>query len=337
MAGSVFLDAIFRRRKKHMVFNTAMEFDFHTIRAATSGFSDIVVFNSLYKGKLPDGQDIVVKILSRDLPWVERVIHSECRLLSRLQHKNLINLVGFCNNRNRFYLVFEFMPNSSLDRFIHEPSRAFQIPWEICRNIIGGVARGLRYLHEECGLRVIHRDIKPANILLDAEMNPKIAGFELAMQTREIESENYNTEIAGTAGYLAPEILTSGRFSAKSDVYSFGILILEIISRRRVLQPEEHLVTYVRRCWNEGRSLDIVHEDLREDDSITEITRFIHIALLCVDENVETRPNAETVLHWFSCRSSAALPLPSTMASSAQYESLSSPTSSVTLSDSEFV
>ncbi|KAG7552829.1 Protein kinase-like domain superfamily [Arabidopsis thaliana x Arabidopsis arenosa] len=319
MAVTSLLKTVFRRRKKkkstEFVSNSAVfEFDFATVKAATNEFSELVGhggFGSVYKGRLQNGQEIAVKILSKSSIRTERQFHNELNILSKLKHKNLINLLGFCTKRDQHCLVYEFMPNSNLDCFLLDPHRASQLSWEMCRNIVDGIARGLRYLHEESGLWLVHRDIKPRNILLDSDLKPKIVGFELARRMQQGESEAESTVIAGTVGYIDPEYLRSGRVSVKSDVYAFGVTILTIITRRKAWSVDgDSLIEYVMRCWNRGEAIDVIHEVMREEereDSISEILRYIHIALLCIDENAETRPSIDRVLHWFSCIST---PLP---------------------------
>ncbi|CAF2125230.1 unnamed protein product [Brassica napus] len=137
---------------------------------------------------------------------------------------------------------------------------------EMCRNIVQGIARGLRYIHEESQLWVVHRDINPTNILLDLEFKPKIAGFALARMMQQGESEGESTVIAGTIGFLDPEYMRTGRVSIKSDVYAFGVTILMIISRRRAYSSggEESLIEHVMRCWNRGETIYVVHEVMRE-------------------------------------------------------------------------
>ncbi|KAG7615641.1 putative cysteine-rich receptor-like protein kinase 45 RLK-Pelle-DSLV family [Arabidopsis thaliana] len=318
MAVTSLLDTVFRRRKKKSTefisYTAVFEFDLDTIKAATNDFSELVGrggFGSVYKGRFQNGQEIAVKILSTSSIRTERQFHNELNILSKLKHKNLINLLGFCTKRDQHGLVYEFMPNSSLDCFILDPHRAAQLNWEMCRNIIDGLARGLRYLHEESGLWVVHRDIKPGSILLDSDLKPKIVGFELARTLQQGENAAETTEIVGTVGYLDPEYMRSGRVSVKSDVYAFGVTILTIISRRKAWSVDgDSLIKYVRRCWNRGEAIDVIHEVMREEEreySISEILRYIHIALLCVDENAERRPNIDKVLHWLSCFST---PLP---------------------------
>ncbi|KAJ4905795.1 Cysteine-rich receptor-like protein kinase 45 [Raphanus sativus] len=322
MAGTSFLDTVFRRKKKNSSdfittgFLGTFEFDFETIRAATDNFSHVIGrggFGSVYKGRLQSGEEIAVKRFLGSSTRSERDFSNEVEILSKLKHKNLIHLLGFCSKQDQRYLVYEFMPNSSLQSYISDPHRdSHQLSWEMCRNIVQGIARGLRYIHEESQLWVVHRDIKPSNILLDLEFKPKIAGFELARMMQQGESEGESTVIVGTIGFLDPEYMRTGRVSIKSDVYAFGVTILMIISRKRAYSSgdQELLIEYVMRCWNREEAIYVVHEVMREqerEDSISEILRYIHIALLCIDGNAETRPTIDTVLHWFSCCST---PLP---------------------------
>ncbi|KAF2614720.1 hypothetical protein F2Q70_00009225, partial [Brassica cretica] len=257
MAGTSFLDTIFRRRKKNSSdfttsgFLSTFEFDFETIRAATDNFSHVIGrggFGSVFKGRLQSGEEIAVKRLLGSSIRSERDFRNEVEILSKLRHKNLIHLLGFCSKQDQRYLVYELMPNSSLQSYISDPHRdSHQLSWEMCRNIVQGIARGLRYIHEESQIWVIHRDINPTNILLDLEFKPKIAGFALARMMQQGESEGESTVIAGTIGFLDPEYMRTGRVSIKSDVYAFGVTILMIISRRRAHSSggEESLIEHV--------------------------------------------------------------------------------------------
>ncbi|KAG5383959.1 hypothetical protein IGI04_035429 [Brassica rapa subsp. trilocularis] len=269
MAVTSFLDTLFRRRKKKYrdsISRNFFEYDFDTIRAATNEFSDLIGRGrccSLYKGNLQSGQEIAVKILCNRY---YREFLNEVNLLPKLRHKNLIHLLGFFSKNDQHFLVYEFMPNSSLDHFIFDPCRASQLSWDVCRNIVVGVARGLHYLHEESGLQIVHLDIKPSNILLDEDFQPKITGFEVARLIQDGQNEAKSTRLFDAAGYI-----------------------------------DLHFHQTALRCWTRGEAINMIDEVMikeEREDSVSEILRYIHIALLCVDLN--TRPSLDEVLHWFS-------------------------------------
>ncbi|KAG2330511.1 hypothetical protein Bca52824_001691 [Brassica carinata] len=200
MAVTSFLDTLFRRKKKVYRFHkhsAVLEYDFDTIRAATNEFSDLIGrgSGSVYKGKLQSGQEIAVKILCNR--YYRRFLN-EINLLPKLGHENLIHLLGLCSQQGQQILVYEFMPNSNLDNFIFNPCKASQLSWDMCRNIVVGIARGLRYLHEESGLHVVHLDIRPSNILLDEHFQPKIMGFEAARLIQDGENDAESTRLFGT-------------------------------------------------------------------------------------------------------------------------------------------
>ncbi|KAK9681691.1 hypothetical protein RND81_10G020600 [Saponaria officinalis] len=283
----------------------SLQFDFDTIRAATNDFADANKlgrggFGAVYKGLLSNGVQVAVKRLAHNSGQGEIEFKNEVLLLARLQHRNLVRLLGFCLERDERLLIYEFVPNRSLDHFLFDLNKRSMLDWETRHNIITGIARGLLYLHEDSRLRIIHRDLKASNVLLDAKMIPKIADFGLARLFQVDQTQGDTNMVAGTYGYMAPEYALNGLFSAKSDVYSFGVLVLEIITGRKskgVIQGEnsEDLIRWVWRNWSEGTATDVVDETI-PTGSWSEMMRVIHIGLLCVQEEALDRPTMSAVV-----------------------------------------
>ncbi|KAH1036001.1 hypothetical protein GYH30_055798 [Glycine max] len=283
-----------------------LQFDFATIKFATNDFSDANKlgqggFGIVYKGTLSDGQEIAIKRLSINSNQGETEFKNEILLTGRLQHRNLVRLLGFCFARRERLLIYEFVPNKSLDYFIFDPNKRVNLNWEIRYKIIRGIARGLLYLHEDSRLNVVHRDLKTSNILLDGELNPKISDFGMARLFEINQTEASTTTIVGTFGYMAPEYIKHGQFSIKSDVFSFGVMILEIVCGQRnsqIRDSEENaqdLLSFAWNNWRGGTVSNIVDPTLK-DYSWDEIKRCIHIGLLCVQEDIADRPTMNTVL-----------------------------------------
>ncbi|KAK9714872.1 hypothetical protein RND81_06G126900 [Saponaria officinalis] len=198
-------------------------------------------------------------------------------------------------------LVYEFLPNKSLDRLLFDPQRRAYLKWETRYKIIVGLARGLSYLHVDSQPIIIHRDLKPSNILLDEDMNPKIADFGIAKPFEVDQTQGNIRRIAGTLGYMAPEYATTGRISVKTDIFSFGIIVLEMLSglRNNGSYPDiqgDDLVNYAWRLWNEGNHLKVVDSALQGNYSRCEVERCIHIGLLCVQRDPAKRPDISSVL-----------------------------------------
>ncbi|KAG6528948.1 hypothetical protein ZIOFF_011140 [Zingiber officinale] len=213
-------------------------FDLESIRIATDNFSDANKlgeggFGPVYKGSLENGEQIAVKRLSRSSGQGLVELKNEVLLVAKLQHRNLVRLLGCCLESEEKILVYEYLPNTSLDKFLFDPLRRMQLDLATRFKIIEGVGRGLLYLHEDSRLKIIHRDLKASNILLDADMNPKISDFGLAKIFGGDETQGNTSRIAGTYGYMAPEYALQGIFSIKSDVFSYGVLILEILTSHK--------------------------------------------------------------------------------------------------------
>ncbi|XP_062013386.1 cysteine-rich receptor-like protein kinase 44 [Rosa rugosa] len=319
---------IFFRAKKRNLENDnsgeisladSLQYDFETIRDATDDFSDENKlgqggFGAVYKGRLANGQDIAVKRLSKNSEQGDQEFKNEVTLVAQLQHRNLVRLRGFCLKMKERILIYEYVPNTSLDHFIFDPINHGHLDWDTRYKIIGGIARGILYLHEDSRLRIIHRDLKPSNILLDGDMNPKIADFGMARLFLMDQTQGHTNRVVGTYGYMAPEYAIHGRFSVKSDVFSFGVLVLEIVSGKKVStfrngENEEDLLSYAWRSWKEDTVHNIIDPMLTKSSRI-ETMRCIHIGLLCVQENLNSRPTMSSVVSMLNSDSvTLSLPL----------------------------
>ncbi|KAL5804342.1 hypothetical protein ACOSQ3_031142 [Xanthoceras sorbifolium] len=281
-------------------------FELSTIVNATDNFSfnnklGEGGFGPVYKGTLADEQEIAVKRLSKISGQGLNEFTNEVILIAKLQHRNLVKLLGCCIQGEEKMLIYEFMPNKSLDSFIFDPKRSKLLDWFKRFNIICGVARGLLYLHQDSRLRIIHRDMKASNVLLDHEMNPKISDFGLARTFGGDQTEGNTNRVVGTYGYMAPEYASDGLFSVKSDVFSFGILLLEIVSgkkNRGFYHPDHdlNLIGLAWKLWKEGNPLELIDSIFGDSCDLSEAIRCIHISLLCVQQHPEDRPTMAVVV-----------------------------------------
>ncbi|KAL4625384.1 hypothetical protein ACB092_05G021900 [Castanea dentata] len=280
-------------------------FDLSCIVAATENFSPTNKlgqggFGSVFKGQLSNGQHIAVKRLSKSSRQGIGEFKNEVMLIAKLQHKNLVKLLGCCIQEDETMLIYEYMPNKSLDSVIFDHTRASFLNWKKRFEIILGIARGILYLHQDSRLKIIHRDLKASNVLLDAEMNPKISDFGLARIFKEDQTQDKTTRVIGTYGYMSPEYVVYGQFSTKSDVFSFGVILLEIVSGKKNCDsyqehPSQNLIGHVWELWREDRALDIVDSSIKESYVFDEVLRCIQVGLLCVQEEVVDRPTMFTV------------------------------------------
>ncbi|KAK4253963.1 hypothetical protein QN277_009405 [Acacia crassicarpa] len=294
-------------------------FNFDCIAIATDNFSDENKlgqggFGPVYKGKLRGGEQIAVKRLSRRSGQGQEEFKNEMMLIAKLQHRNLVRLLGCSIQGEEMLLVYEYMPNKSLDQFLFDTVRQQQLNWNKRFEIIEGIARGLLYLHRDSRLRIIHRDLKASNILLDEDMNPKISDFGLARIFGGGQGEVNTTRVVGTYGYMAPEYAMEGLFSIKSDVYSFGVLLLEIVSGRKNTSfrhsDDSSLIGYAWHLWNEQRAMELVDPSIC-DSSLKnqQVLRCIHIGMLCVQDSAAHRPTMSSVVLMLESEATN-LPLP---------------------------
>ncbi|KAL3720016.1 hypothetical protein ACJRO7_004929 [Eucalyptus globulus] len=292
-------------------------FDLSTVAVATNYFStDNKIgeggFGPVYKGVLRGGKEIAVKMLSRNSRQGLHEFKNEVLYVSKLQHRNLVKLLGCCIEEENL-LIYEFMPNRSLDLFLFDPTQRKQLDWSARFNIINGIARGLLYLHQDSRLRIIHRDVKASNVLLDCEMNPKISDFGLAKSFAGNETQANTNKVVGTYGYMSPEYVLDGVFSTKSDVFSYGVLVLEIVSGKRnrgFHHPDHHhnLLGHAWRLFTEGKSVQLLDKLVQNSCSTSEALRSIHIGLLCVQRCPNDRPSMSAVVMMLG--SDIELPLP---------------------------
>eukprot|EP00253_Pinus_taeda_P015242 PITA_15242 len=284
---------------------TQIVFTLEALAEATNNFAENKKlgeggFGPVYKGITRDGIEIAVKKLSVRSRQGKREFMNEVNLVANVQHRNLVKLLGCCAEGQERLLVYEYLPNKSLDTFLFDPEKKRHLDWQKRYNIIIGIARGLLYLHEDSQLRIIHRDIKPNNILLDEGLNPKIADFGLARLFPEDET-HIQTKAAGTFGYIAPEYAMQGRLSEKVDVYSFGVQVLEIVSGRKNTDlnfPDEMqtLLEWAWRLYKRGCLPDMIDSTLAETMRQEQALRCIQVALLCTQADAGLRPSMCNVI-----------------------------------------
>ncbi|XP_058775218.1 G-type lectin S-receptor-like serine/threonine-protein kinase At4g27290 [Vicia villosa] len=258
-------------------------------------------FGPVYKGRFAWGQEIAVKRLSSDSGQGITELKNEIKLIAKLQHRNLVKLLGCCIEEENRVLVYEYMKNRSLNMLIFDDTKRKLLDWPKRFNIICGIARGLLYLHQDSRLRIIHRDLKPSNILLDDKLIPKISDFGIARIFGLDQTHGNTKRVVGTYGYMAPEYAADGLYSVKSDVFSFGILMLEIICGKRsrgfyVDNDSPNLATHAWSLWKKGRAIELIDKGIEDSCVESEALRCIHVSLLCIQQFPEDRPNMPSVV-----------------------------------------
>ncbi|KAF5446878.1 hypothetical protein F2P56_032474, partial [Juglans regia] len=283
-------------------------FSYKSLYKATKGFKAKEIigeggFGKVYRGTLPSNEQIAVKRVSHDSQQGMKEFVAEIISMGRLRHRNLVRLLGYCRRRGELLLIYDYMPHGSLDRFLYSNGRK-HLNWLQRFRILRGVASGLLYLHEGWEQTVIHRDIKAGNVLLDAEMNGRLGDFGLA-RLYDHDTNSQTTLVAGTVGYLAPELTRTGRATTYTDVYAFGAFMLEVACGRKPIErmgmPEELvLVDWVFECWSKGDILRASDPRLEGNYVVEEMVLVLKIGLLCSHVNPVARPSMRRVMQFLN-------------------------------------
>ncbi|XP_042474940.1 L-type lectin-domain containing receptor kinase S.4 [Macadamia integrifolia] len=300
-------------------------YSYQELKIATRGFKEKELlgfggFGRVYRGTLPKSKtQVAVKRISHESKQGLREFASEISSVGRLRHRNLVQLQGWCRRRGDLLLVYDFMPNGSLDKYLFDQPKS-TLSWEQRFKIIKGVASGLLYLHEEWEQVVIHRDVKASNVLLDGEMNGRLGDFGLA-RLYERGSNPSTTRVVGTLGYLAPELTKTGKATASSDVFAFGALLLEVVCGRRPIEakasPEELiLVDWVWERWRQGSILEVVDPKLKGDYDEVEAVMVSKLGLMCSNSSPTARPSMRQVVRYLEWETR----LPEILSAPAEYE-----------------
>ncbi|KAB2053351.1 hypothetical protein ES319_A12G182000v1 [Gossypium barbadense] len=291
--------------------NSKTWFTYEELTIATNGFSDQNLlgeggFGAVYKGCLPDGREVAVKQLKIGGGQGEREFKAEVAIISRIHHRHLVSLVGYCISENRRLLIYDYVPNNTLYFHLHGEGMPV-LDWATRLKIAAGAARGIAYLHEDCHPRIIHRDIKSSNILLDNNFEAQVSDFGLAKLALDANT-HVTTRVMGTFGYMAPEYASSGKLTEKSDVFSFGVVLLELITGRKPVdasQPlgDESLVEWARPLLS--HALDSEEFGCLADPKLggnyveSEMFRMIEAATACVRHSAAKRPRMGQIVRAF--------------------------------------
>ncbi|KAK9078309.1 hypothetical protein SSX86_002366 [Deinandra increscens subsp. villosa] len=286
--------------------NSKTIFTYEELANAAEGFSQTNLlgqggFGYVHKGILPNGEEVAIKQLKIGSGQGEREFQAEVATISRVHHKNLVSLVGYCTSGLQRMLVYEFVSNNTLEFHLHGKGSNL-LNWDMRMKIALGSAKGLAYLHEDCQPKIIHRDIKSSNILLDSNFEPKVADFGLARFTSESDT-HVSTRVMGTFGYLAPEYALTGKLTEKSDVFSFGVMLLELITGRRPIDKaqflDDNIVDWARplltQALEDGNFSTLVDGKLQNNYDCTEMSRMITCAAVCVRHLARRRPSMSQI------------------------------------------
>lgn len=272
------------------------------IEAATMKFSKNIgkgSFGIVYYGRMKDGKEVAVKIIGDPTSQGTKQFLTEVSLLSRIHHRNLVPLIGYCEEANHRILVYEYMHNGTLRDHIHDPIKQRQLDWLTRLRIAEDAAKGLEYLHTGCSPGIIHRDVKTSNILLDINMRAKVADFGLSRQAEE-DLTHISSVARGTLGYLDPEYYANQQLTEKSDVYSFGIVLLELISGRKPITEDYgtdwNIVHWARSLIRKGDVGSMMDPLLADSVKLESVWRVAEVAIQCVEQHGISRPKMQEII-----------------------------------------
>ncbi|OIS99174.1 PREDICTED: putative serine/threonine-protein kinase [Nicotiana attenuata] len=281
-------------------------FSYKELRIATDDFSPVNKigeggFGSVYKGRLRNGKMAAIKVLSSESKQGVKEFLTEIKVISDVEHENLVKLYGCCIEDDHRILIYNYLENNSLAQtLLGGGHSSIQFSWRTRTKICIGVAKGLAYLHEQVKPHIIHRDIKASNILLDKDLTPRISDFGLAKLIPP-NMTHVSTRVAGTIGYLAPEYAIRGQATRKSDVYSYGVLLIEIVTGRcntntRLPVDEQYLLERTWQLYERKELILLVDTSLDGDFDAEQACRFLKIGLLCTQDALKLRPSMSTIL-----------------------------------------
>ncbi|XP_023541669.1 probable LRR receptor-like serine/threonine-protein kinase At1g67720 [Cucurbita pepo subsp. pepo] len=273
------------------------------LEEATNNFSKKVgkgSFGSVYYGKMADGKEVAVKIMAESSAHGNQQFTTEVALLSRIHHRNLVPLIGYCEEEHQRILVYEYMHNGTLRDHLYGSTEPKHLDWLPRLRIAEDAAKGLEYLHTGCSPSIIHRDVKTSNILLDINMRAKVSDFGLSRQAEE-DLTHVSSVARGTVGYLDPEYYASQQLTEKSDVYSFGVVLLELISGKKPVSPEDYgselnIVHWARSLVHKGDVTSIIDPFLNGKVKIESVWRIAEVAIQCVQQHGVSRPRMQEVI-----------------------------------------